>query len=179
MGGVRLVQVIRKWQDLTRSAASALDRLAVTVPCVFIERTRCCKAHALPLKSSVVGLCPHLPGARQHFSPPDSSDVNKDLELKDQDNRQWRQSGLKTGGSWVPVPPLYCVKDLKSHPPRLLNPLHDHHFKIWGSRPPTPGLTPVGPGLANQEQGPIHFVPKDSLRTRTNKTARQHVRTGV
>jgi hypothetical protein len=23
---------------------------------------------------------------------------------------QWRQSGLKTGGSWVPVPPLYCVK---------------------------------------------------------------------
>jgi hypothetical protein len=62
---------------------------------------------------------------------------------------QWRQSGLKTGGSWVPVPPLYCVKDLKPHPPRPPNPLHDPPpplQNLGGHDPQPPGLTPMHGG---------------------------------
>jgi hypothetical protein len=61
---------------------------------------------------------------------------------------QWRQSGLKTGGSWVPVPPLpitiisysFCVKDLKPHPPLPQPPFTTPTSKSGGSRPPTPRI---------------------------------------
>jgi hypothetical protein len=51
---------------------------------------------------------------------------------------QWRQSCLKTGGSWVPAPPFSCVKDLKPRPPRppaLQN--------LGVTTPQPPGLTPM------------------------------------